>query len=118
MTLCAFDVKHRRDVEFAAQSIADLRRHNEYAGRVACEAIRRYNDHVEFCNRVIEGNESGLWKWISGTEFDAMTRKMQQAKDELTAAQQEVTKLKAELETKTAVIAEMSIRSKESARQV
>src|SRR5207249_6305059 len=36
VTLSASYVKHRRVVEFAAESIADLQRHNEYAGRVAC----------------------------------------------------------------------------------
>ena len=117
VALVAFYLGHRRALELAAQSIADIRQHDEYARRAAREATRRYNDHIEFCDRVIEGNENGLWKWMSGAELDAMKRRMQQTKEELAAAQQEIKQLKDELERETAVIAEMSLRSKDPARQ-
>ena len=39
---------------------ADALRYAEYCKRVASEAIGRYNEHVEKCNRLIEAGESGL----------------------------------------------------------
>jgi chromosome segregation ATPase len=117
VTQFALYVRYRRSLECAAQTIADIRRHDESARSAAREAIRRYNDHIELCNRVIEGDESGLWKWISGAELSAMKRKMQQLNDELTAAREEIKRLKEELETKTAAITEMSLRVKNTGRQ-
>src|SRR2546422_4225432 len=83
-------LSHRRALEVAVHSITDIRRHHEYSREAAREAIRRYNDHIESCNRVIEASESGLWKWISSAELEAMKRKMQRLVDELTDAREEV----------------------------
>ena len=58
-----------------------------------------------------------MWKWISGAELGAMKRKVQQTADELRTAQEEIKRLKEELETKTAAITEMSLRSKNGGRQ-
>jgi hypothetical protein len=43
-----------------AEDAADALRYAEYCKRQAKDAIRRHNDHVEKCNRVIEAAESGL----------------------------------------------------------
>jgi hypothetical protein len=118
VTLFALYVRHRRALGVLAQAIADIRRHDEYARRLAREATRRYNEHIELCNRVIEGNESGLWKWMSGAEINAIKRERQQAIDESVNAQREIKQLKEELEAKTAAIAEMSLRLKDTGRQV
>jgi endonuclease III len=104
-------VSHRRALEVLVQSIADIRRHDEYARQIAREAIRRYNDHIESCNRMIEASESGLWKWISSADLDAMKFKMQCTADELAEARKEVKRLEDELQEKSSVIAEISLRS-------
>jgi hypothetical protein len=111
-TLFAQHISRRRAIELAVQSIADIRRHDEYAREAAREAIRRYNDHIEKCNRMVEADESGLWKWISSAELQALNSKMRRMADELAAAREEVKSLKAELNDKSAVIAEMSLRAK------
>src|SRR5262249_51021797 len=111
-TLLAQHISHRRAIELALQSIADIRRHEEYARKAAREAIRRYNDHIEKCNRMVEADESGLWKWISLAELQALNSKMRRMADELEAAREEVKNLTAELSDKSAVIAEMSLRTK------
>jgi hypothetical protein len=116
--LFALYVRHRRTLEVMVQAIADVRRHDEYARRLAREATRRYNEHIEFCNRVIEGDESGLWKWMSGAEINAIKRERQQTIDELISAQREIRQLKEELDSKTAAIAEMSLRLKDTPRHV
>ena len=43
-----------------AEHAADALRYAEYCKRRAQEAIGRYNEHVEKCNRLIESGESGL----------------------------------------------------------
>ena len=118
VTQFALYAKYRRAREAAAKSIADVRRHDESARRAAREAIRRYNDHIESCNRVIEADESGMWKWVSSAELAGMKREMQRVTKDLNVSQEEIKRLKDELETKTAAIAEMSLRTKDSSRQV
>src|SRR5438128_1252809 len=54
IVMCAQQMSHRRALKVAVQSIADVLRHDEYARQAAREAVRRYNDHMESCNRMIE----------------------------------------------------------------
>jgi hypothetical protein len=110
--LCIQRVSHKRALDVAAQSIADVLRHDEYSRQAAREAIRRYNDHIEKCNRMVEADASGLWKWISSAELESVNGKIQRMADELVVAREEVKNLKTELNEKSAVMAEMSLRSK------
>src|SRR5262249_19626620 len=110
-TCIAQHVSHRRAIEVAVGSITDIRRHDQYARQAAREAIQRYNGHIEKCNRLIEGDETGLWKWISSAELVAMKRDIQRLNDELNRSQEEVKRLNAELEAKAVTIAEISLRS-------
>jgi hypothetical protein len=52
--VCVQRVSRKRALDIAALSIADILRHDEYSRQVAEEAIRRYNEHIESCNRLIE----------------------------------------------------------------
>ncbi len=110
--LCVQRVSHKHALDVAAQSIADVLRHDEYSRQAAHGAIRRYNDHIEKCNRMVEADASGLWKWISSAELEALNSNMRRMADELAAAREEVKTLTAELNNKSAVIAEMSLRGK------
>jgi len=110
--LCVQRVSHKHALDVAAQSIADVLRHDEYSRQAAHEAIRRYNDHIEKCNRMVEADASGLWKWISSAELEALNSNMRRMADELAAAREEVKTLTSELNDKSAVIAEMSLRGK------
>ena len=109
---CLQRICHKRALDVAAQSIADVLRHDEYSRQAAHEAIRRYNDHIEKCNRMVEADASGLWKWISSAALEALNSNMRRMADELAAAREEVKTLTAELNDKSAVIAEMSLRGK------
>jgi hypothetical protein len=55
--LCVQRMSHKRALDIAALSIADVLRHDEYSRQVADEAIRRYNEHIEGCNRLIEAGQ-------------------------------------------------------------
>jgi hypothetical protein len=104
---------HRRAQEVAVQSIADVRRHDEYARQAAREAIRRYNEHIESCNRVIEAADSGA-RWMSSTEVEAMELEAQQARTEATALREETKRLRDEIQKQSAVIAGLPVRPGEA----
>jgi hypothetical protein len=53
-----------------AECASDALRYSEYCKREAKEAVRRHNDHVEKCNRIIEDNRSGLLTTPEATQFD------------------------------------------------
>jgi len=104
-------VSHRRAQELAVQSMSDIRRHDEYARQAAREAIRRYNEHIESCNRVIEAAESGASKWISSAELEALDSEAQQARSEAAALREETKRLREEIQKQSNVIAGTSMRS-------
>src|SRR5437868_6182655 len=56
---CVQHVSHRRSLHIAAQSIADVVGHDESSRQIAREAIRRHNEHIEACNRIIETRQEG-----------------------------------------------------------
>ena len=47
-------IDHRRAMWITAEMMADLYNHDAYSRGVAREAIQKYNDHIERCNRAIE----------------------------------------------------------------
>jgi len=105
-------VSHKRALEVAAQSIADVLRHDEYSRQVAREAIRRYNDHIESCNRVIEARQEGLARSISATESE-----LQRISEELADTREENKALREDLAKKSKIIAGMSLPSKAAQAQ-
>jgi len=91
---------HRRALVVAAQSLADVLRHDQYSREAAREAIRRYNEHIESCNRVIE----------SGGEIQAKQDAVHSS--ELLATREENKALREDCERKSRMIAEMSLQLK------
>jgi hypothetical protein len=111
--LFAQHVSHRRAQELAVQSMADIRRHDEYARQAARVAIRRYNEHIESCNRVIEAAESGAAKWMSSAEVEALQSEAQHARSEALALREETKRLRDEIQKQSVVIAGMPVQSGE-----
>src|SRR5207244_3385699 len=89
-------VSYKRALDVAAQSIADILRHDEYSRQAAREAIRRYNDHIETFNRVIEAKQEGLSKSTSATESE-----LQRVTQELSDTREENKALRSELAKKS-----------------
>ena len=103
--LCVQRVSHKRALDIAAQSIADVLRHDEHSRQVAREAIRRYNEHIENCNRVIETGQDGLSKSTSEAEAE-----LQRVRTELADTREENKALRNELAKKQKIIAGMTPR--------
>ncbi len=51
-------IDHRRSMWITAEMMTDLYNHDAYSRNVAREAIQKYNDHIERCNRAIEAAAS------------------------------------------------------------
>lgn len=92
-------VSHKRALDVAVLSIADVLRHDEYSRRVADEAIRRHNEHIESCNRLIEAGQD-----------DAAER--QRIQKELADTQAENKSLRNQLAATQKVIAEIAAQGK------
>ena len=103
-------IDRRRERFVTEEMMTDLYNHDLHSREAAKEAIERHNSHIERCNRVIERAESGQAN--GGIDSDAGRRQAeaQQAATELKAIRDDRDKLQRELEGKTLLIAEMSLR--------
>jgi hypothetical protein len=95
-TLCwAWWDKMRQIKVVAAECLADALNAKALADQKALEAIEQYNRHIEMCNRVIEGNESGVGAAQSGGEARQAVQDLQ---NQLAGARAEAARLDAELQ--------------------
>jgi regulator of replication initiation timing len=88
-------LSYRRSLTIATQSLTDALRHDAYSRQVAEEAIRRHNDHIEGCNRIIELGQDGF-----GTSMAARESALQALKRQLADVRQENASLREELAKK------------------
>jgi hypothetical protein len=65
--------RHRATWELA-ECASDALRYSEYCKREAKEAIRRHNDHIEKCNRIVEDRRSGLMTTSEATQLEDLKR--------------------------------------------
>ena len=93
-----------------AEMMADLMNQDERSREVAREAIRRYNDHIERCNRVVEAQEFGHAIPGSGSNVEQLTTKLRETAERLDAITRERDKLKSDLDEKTRRVTELSLR--------
>ena len=84
-----------------AEHAADALRYAEYCKRKAVDAIDRYNLHIETCNRVIEGGESGV-ATPETANLEDQKRELQRLKSDNQAKDFEVARLTKELKNKDA----------------
>jgi len=100
----------RRKDWVTAEMMTDLLNQDQHSRGVAREAIRKYNDHIERCNRVIEAAESGRPVPGSATEAEELRAKLQEKLDELTVMTGERDRLTVELGKKSLLVTELSLR--------
>ena len=94
-----------------AEMMADIYSHDLLARQTATEAIEKYNRHIEQCNRVIEASEAGDVRpgW-GDTQVDSLRTELQRVAAQLEATTQERNKLQEELQQKSLVVADLSMR--------
>lgn len=107
-------IDHRRSLWVTAEMMADVYNHDVYSRAIAHEAIRRYNEHIEHCNRLIEIEQHGgraVGLSASGPEDStSLAGELQRVAGELSAAQQDKLSLEATIQSQASVITEMSLR--------
>ena len=103
-------IDHRRAMWITAEMMADVYNHDLYSREVAKEAIQKYNQHIERCNRAIEATGHGTA--IPGTDSDTelLKAELQRVGEERDRYLRERDAAKAELATNAQVLAEMSLR--------
>ena len=102
---------HRRSMRITGEMMADLYSHDLHSRQVANEAIEKYNQHIEQCNRAVEAAESGNCKpgW-GNSEMEGVKAELQRVASQLEATTQDRTKLQEELRQKSLVVSDLSTR--------
>ncbi len=91
------------------EMLTDLYNHDLYSRQAASEAIEKYNNHIEHCNRAIEaGSGQGITGSIS--EIDDLKDKLKKSADDLRAVNNERDRLQEELKQNSAVVTNLSLR--------
>jgi len=103
-------IDHRRAMWITAEMMADVYNHDQYSREVAKEAIQKYNQHIERCNRAIEA--AGQGTAVPGTDvnMEALRVELQRVGEERDRYLRERDAAKAELATNAKILADMSLR--------
>lgn len=103
-------IDHRREMWITAEMMADIYNQDAHSRRVAQEAIERYNTHIERCNRAIEAAEHG--EAVSGTdsEIEQLRDELRRVAGERDTATRERDVAREDLQKKSEILAEMSVR--------
>jgi hypothetical protein len=100
-----------------AEHAADALRYADYCKRRGKEAIGRYNEHVEKCNRVIETGESGITT-PETAHLEDYKREIQRLKSDNDAKDLQVTRLEEQLEQKGTQLSSLTERVSEAERRL
>jgi hypothetical protein len=93
------------------EKLGQALRHDQYSREGAREAIERYNEHIDKCNRVIEAQEAGLpFAGVGNSEVESLRRQLEEARTESDTATRERDKLQAELKQTSATVTDLSLR--------
>jgi hypothetical protein len=108
--LCAKQwIDHRRAMWITAEMMADLYNQDAYSRQAAQEAINRYNQHVERCNRAIEVGDSNPATTRSH-EIEQLRAELMRVVEERDAAIRDRDIARDDLRRKSEILADMSIR--------
>jgi hypothetical protein len=99
--------------------LADVSSHDRQSHDAAREAIRRHNNHIEKCNRVIEAQEAGLSLSTpaASTDVEALRAELQQTGENLSTVTRERDQLRVELDQTRLSVADLSLRVESLARK-
>jgi hypothetical protein len=110
-------IDHKREMWITAEMMADIYNQDAYSRRIAQEAIERYNSHIERCNRVIEAAEHGDAISSAGSEIEQLRSELLRVAGERDTATRERDIAREDLQKKSEILAEMSVRLDASTRK-
>ena len=102
-----------------AGKLREAQEHDRCSRAAAHEAIRRYNEHIEKCNRVIEAEEAGLSlsAQAAGSDAERLRAELQETAAKLSDVTREKNALQAELDATRLSVANLSLRVESLARK-
>ena len=103
-------IDHRRAMWITAEMMADVYNHDQYSREVAKEAIQRYNQHVERCNRAIEAAGQGTAMPGAEANTEPLKVELERVGEERDRYLRERDTAKAALSANAKILAEMSLR--------
>ncbi len=107
-------IDHRRTMWITAEMMADLYNHDQYSRDVAKQAIQKYNDHIDGCNRAIEAAVQGTAMSAVDSGVEALKVELHRASEERDRYLQERDKTRAELEKKSKIITAVRLKLEEN----
>jgi hypothetical protein len=103
-------IDHRRSMWITAEMMTDLYNHDAYSRQVARDAIQKYNDHIERCNRAVEAAEHGLSTGGTDSDVERFRVELQSVTAERDSYKRERDLAKSDLAEKERLLADMSLR--------
>ena len=103
----------------SAEKLRDASNHDRRSRAAAGEAIRRYSDHIEKCNRVIEAQEAGLAMSAAagGSDAESLHAELEETRKKLGEVTRERDQVKAELDRTKLTVADLSLKVESLARK-
>ena len=101
-------IDRRRERYLTEEMLTDVYNQDLCSRQAAREAIAKYNNHVEHCNRAIEAG-SGQANSGSTSENDELKGKLQKSADDLRVVTSERDQLSEELKQRSAVVTDLSL---------
>jgi hypothetical protein len=101
---------HGRAMWITAEMMTDLYNHDTYSRQVAREAIDRYNDHIERCNRAIEAADHGLCVPEMDSNVGSLRSELQSVREERDSYKRERDLATQDLAVKERLLADVSLR--------
>ena len=103
-------IDQHRTLRITAEMMADSYNHDLHSRDVAERAIRKYNDHIERCNRAIEAGQHGPVVEDSDLDHTSWSVKLEQVTEERDRYLRERDCAQKELDTNRRTLAELSLR--------
>jgi regulator of replication initiation timing len=107
-----------RSLDDLAENTADALRYCEFSKREAKASIRRYNEHVDKCNRVIEDQRSGLMTTPETANLGSLKQELEKLKADNVALSAEKTRLTDQLTEKTREFQQLAERITYAEKQI
>jgi hypothetical protein len=103
-------IDHRRSMWITAEMMTDLYNHDVYSRQVARDAIQKYNEHIERCNRAVEAGEHGVFAEGMESDVERYRAELQSVTAERDAYKRERDLAKTDVAEKERLLADMSFR--------
>ena len=103
-------IDHRRAMWMTAEMMADLYNQDAYSRQIAQEAIERFNQHIERCNRAIEQGETNPAAAAGSNETEQLRTELMRVAEERDRAIRDRDVAREELRRKSEILADMSVR--------